>query len=267
MSLDVSVAAAGRTEAARQLIGQAQAGPVDLVTVSAVELCVLGGPRHPVFDESAARAWMRLGRRPRAKLIQSVTEGLAERGLLIGNAPRTGVQQPDGSYAMKPELGLMLAARCRPSFVVLVEADGQDLRTPRFFALGDAGEPVRGIVAELPAVPPHPDRDLPRAPGLGPLGLIYRHVLLSREGAADVLARWTISPPRRSGEILPGGYLVSVYHPDRTNPFGYRLRVRGDGATARLVHPGASQGDLAAAEYDADGLRAVMLDLLTRPWR
>jgi hypothetical protein len=60
---------------------------------------------------------------------------------------------------------------------------------------------------------------------------------------------------------------VSVYHPDRKNPAGYRLRVRSDGTRALLDSPGIGDGDLAAAEYDVEGLRAVMLDLITRPSR
>ena len=61
MNLDPAVAAAERTEAARNMIAQAQADTVDLVTVSALELCVLGGPKHPLFDERVARAWVQLG--------------------------------------------------------------------------------------------------------------------------------------------------------------------------------------------------------------
>ena len=51
-----------KTEAARQLIGRARDGElVDLAVVSALDLCVLGGLRHPLFDEDVARAWLRMG--------------------------------------------------------------------------------------------------------------------------------------------------------------------------------------------------------------
>ncbi len=95
MTLDGSIAAAERTEAARQLIDRAQADVVDLVTVSALELCVLGGPRHPLFEEAVARAWMQLGNRRREKVIEWVTEGMIKRGLLLEDNPRTGYWQPD----------------------------------------------------------------------------------------------------------------------------------------------------------------------------
>ena len=97
---------------------------------------------------------------------------------------------------------------------------------------------------------------------LGPLGWIYRYVLASPDQAADVLARWTISPPRRPGPGVPGTYLVSVYHPDRMTPAGRRLRVQGDGTAARV-----EAGDQGMAEYDVTGLRAVMLGLIMGPSR
>jgi hypothetical protein len=265
LDIDTALAAAERTEAARHLIAQAQDDElVDLVVVSALDLCVLGGPRHPLFDESVARIWLRLGDRQRKKLIESVTESMLSRGLLIDEGLRTSAQPRSGRYALQPELGLMLAARCRPSFIVVTAAEDQDLRTVRLFALGDQAEPLRGIVVEMPAAPPRDGGGgFPDVRKLGPLGWIYRYVLASPEMAAEVLAGWTISPPRRPGTDLPGAYLVSVYRPDRENPPGYRLRVRGDGTRA-WVDDAGEQG---AAEYDATGLRAVMLGLLTGPSR
>ena len=68
MTADATAAAAERTEAAAALIEQAQHSDfVELVTVSALELCVLGGPRHPLFEEPVAQAWMQLGDRRRGK--------------------------------------------------------------------------------------------------------------------------------------------------------------------------------------------------------
>jgi len=270
MTLSMDTAMAERTEAARHLIAQAQAQAeaVDLVTVSALELCVLGGPRHPLFEEAVARAWGRLAGRRREKVSEWVTEGMVERGLLIQDGPRTGFWQPGRDYSLKPELGLMLAARCRPAFIVITEAAGRDLRAPRFFALGDQAEPVRGIVAELPtALPADVAGDFPNVRKFGPLGRFYRYVLLSREQTAAVLAELTISPPRQSGEAVASAWLVSVYHPDRKRPFGYRLSVRGDGITARLDGSGPGDGAAAGTEYDVGGLRSAMLDLITRPSR
>lgn len=268
MTLDTTIAAAGRAEAARNLIEAAQAEAVDLVTVSALELCVLGGPKHPLFEEAVVRAWGKLGGRRREKVIEWVTEGMVERGLLIEDSPRTGFWQPGRDYSLKPELGLMLAAHCRPAFIVITGASGRDLRAPRFFALGDQAEPVRGIVAELPtALPPDAAGDFPNVRKLGPLGRFYRYVLLSPRQAASILAEMTISPPRQSGEAVASAWLVSVYHPDRKKPFGYRLNVRGDGITARLDGSGPGDGAAAGTGYDIERLRSAMLDLITRSAR
>jgi hypothetical protein len=113
----MDLAAAMRTEAARNLIDQAQAEGVDLVTVSALEPCVLG---------------------------------TVERGLLIEDAPRTGFWPPGRDCSLKPELGLMLAARCRPAFIVVTEAAERDLhalQVLRPWRPGRAGARDRGGTA------------------------------------------------------------------------------------------------------------------------
>ena len=98
----------------------------------------------------------------------------------------------------------MLAARCRPaSIVVIAEAEQQQqLRTPRFFALGDQGDPVRGVVVEEPA-------GLPAAGRRGPVPACQEAraawlVLPVRPGLAGLTRRrcspdLTIAPPARSG--------------------------------------------------------------------
>ncbi len=296
LDIDTALAAAERTEAARQLIGRARDGElVDLAVLSALDLCVLGGPRHPLFDEAVARGWLRLGDRQRQKVLDAVTESMLGRGLLIDEGPQTSAPPRSGQYvpprsgqyapprsgqfapprsgqfapprsgqfALQPELGLMLAARCRPSFIVLSAAEDQDLRSLRLFALGDQAEPVRGFVVELPAAPPPGGGTSPNTRKLGPLGWIYRYVLAAPDQAADVLARWAISPPPRRGSGGPGAYLVSVYHPDRQAPAGRRLRVQGDGAVARV----GEAGDQNMTEYDLTRLRAALLGLIMGPAR
>lgn len=49
--------AAARGDEARRLIDESTRALVELVTVSAVELCALDGPRHLLFDEQVATAW------------------------------------------------------------------------------------------------------------------------------------------------------------------------------------------------------------------
>ena len=50
---------------------------------------------------------------------------------------------------------------------------------------------------------------------------------------------------------MPSAWLVSAYHPDRKNPFGYRLSIRGDGTKARLDGSDAGHGDPAGTEYES----------------
>lgn len=259
MTLDTDIAAGERTQAARNLIDRAQDAPVDLGLVTALELCLLGGPAHPLFDQTPIRAWTRLGRQQRGQVTEQATQGLVRRGLLAA-ASRTGPGPSIGACALKPELGLVLAARRRPAFAVIVQAEDHTLRTLRLFALGDEAGPVRSFVLEAPSLPLNPGRDFSEAGKLGPLGWCYRYVLVSRDTAADNLARWTVTPPWRPGAPACLGWLVSAWYPDRKTPAGRRLRIRGDGTRACLHGP--RQG--APPQCDVQGLRAVMLDLLTR---
>ncbi len=264
-ALDQAIAAAERTGVARHLIAQAQADLVDLVTLSALELCVLDGPRHALFDERVAHAWTLAGDRRRRQLMEEVTAGLVRRGLLIEEPPGDAAPQSGSIYTLKPELGLMLAARCRPSFVVVAAGEGEGLRPLTIFALGDQAEPVRGFVAEVPAeLPPDRAAHYPKAAKLGPLGWMYRYVLVSPMTAAEILARWTIAPPQQPGGAVPTRYLVSAYHPDRDSPASHHLGVTGDGSRAFVDGPGVGAGVLTREEYDLEGLGAIMLNVLTR---
>jgi hypothetical protein len=254
MTLDLDIAAAERTEAVRHLIAQAQVDDVYLVTVSALELCVLGGLRHPLLDEPVAQAWSRLGNRRRHLLTKEITAGMAGRGLLSGDSPRHA-----SGYSLKPGLGIMLAARSRPSTIVVTDVGQPNLRTTRFFALGDQAEPVRGFVVEEPtALPADIAGNFPHVKKFGPLGWFYQYFLVSPAKAAEVLAELTISPPRHSGAVVAPGWTVTAYYPGSRNPGGERLCVQGDGTRARLGN---------ATGYDAAELRAVMLRLMIGPVR
>ena len=141
-------------------------------------------------------------------------------------------------------------------------------RAPRFFALGDRDHPLRGVVVEEPAVlPADMAGDYPHVKKFGPLGRMYRHVLISPQKAAEALAEVAISPPPQPAPPPPAagrapGWTVSVYRQyDGRNPIGYQLTVHGDGARAHLVRPGHDGGG--TAEYDFDALTAVMLTLIT----
>src|SRR5580692_11656456 len=264
MTPDAAAAAVERTEAAIRLIEQTRHSDfVELVTVSALELCVLGGPAHPLFEEPVANAWLQMGSHRRKKLIGWITEGMVKRGLLIEVDAGFSPVSKGTAYSLKPALGIALAARCRPAFIITVTTD-PSRRAPRFFALGDQGHPLRGVVVEEPAVlPADMAGDYPHVKKFGPLGRMYRHVLVSPQKAAEALAEVAIGPPPQppaTGQVP--GWTVSVYRQyDGRSPIGYQLTVHGDGTRAHLVRPGHE--DAGTAEYDFDGLTAVMLTLIT----
>jgi site-specific recombinase XerC len=114
----MDIASAGRTEATRRPTDQAQAG-LDLVTASALELCVLGGPGHPVFDEMTARGWRaRCARatvtRPLCTIAGFYRYAVEEE--LLDHAPAAHVRRPRLDYEShatgldRDELGAMLVA-------------------------------------------------------------------------------------------------------------------------------------------------------------
>ena len=235
LDIDTALTAAERTEAARHLIGRARDGElVDLAVVSALDLCVLGGPRHPLFDEEVARAWLRLGDRQRTKVLESVTEFMLGRGLLIDEGLRTSARPRSGNYALKPELGLMLAARCRPSFIVVTEAEGQDLRTAAVRAGGPGRAGARVRRGDASRAAPGPGGRLPGRQEARAAGLDLPVCPRLAGQAAEVLARWTISPPRafrpRCARRVPGVRLPpGPEEPGRPRAAGPGRRQPGPG--------------------------------------
>jgi hypothetical protein len=208
-----------------------------------MDLCILGGPMHSVFPEAVAKAWLGLGDRARQKLIDERTADMAKRGMLT--PPRPGGY----GYALAPAVGLALAARYRPAFVVTASA-GARMRPLCFFALGDQAEPVRGLVIEVPA-PPADNRKYPQQKKLGPLGWLYSYALVTPEKAAYMLAEHVSSPP--------SGVPVGLGQPPLFRAGGglqpaAELSVRGDGTTVRVT--GASVD----GEYDKASLQEILLD-------
>jgi len=239
------VGATARGDEARRLIEESARSLVELATLSAMELCALDGPRHLLFDEPVAATWGSLDPEARAAATTAATDGLVRRGLLSASGD-------PGAYAIRPGLGLVLAAKTRPTFAVLAQIEGTEARPMKMYAVGDEIQPLQAMVVELPeAAPPG---DYPHVRRLGVLGRFYRHVLISPPAAADLLAAWALKPPPKKGTRV-----VSVYwHRAGEDLHGLVVTVRGDGRTARLGGYGESgQG------YDETGLRQVMTDLFT----
>jgi hypothetical protein len=239
-----------RTEAARQFLDTARTdGIVSLGVLGGIDLCILGGQRHPVFPDVVMRAWLDLSSHARGKLIEKRTADLVERGLLTKNPGRAH------AYALSPSLAVALAARCRPAYIVTASA-GPDLRPLCLFALGDEAEPVRGLVAEAPIALPGPDREYPNFLNLGPLRWLYSYALLTPDAAALMLAKWVGSvPPDSPRDLQQPPYIVTLIRPEAGPEPAAELSVLGDGATARVTGAGVS------GEFDKEALQTVLLDL------
>jgi hypothetical protein len=250
VELDIDLSAAERTEAVRQLIEAVQSDEIiSLGALGWIDLCILGGPTQPVFSEAVTKAWLKLGDHARKKLIEDRTSDMVDRGLLIKDSPA------GHSYALSPDLGVALAARCRPAFVVTASA-GPHLRPLCLFALGDQADPMRGLVIEAPISLPDTDRKYPNYKKLGPLGWLYSYALLTPDAAARMLAEWVSSvPPGSPPSPRQPPYVVTLFRPGDGLTPSAELTVRGDGSTAQVT------GAALSGEFDRDALRAVLLGL------
>jgi hypothetical protein len=216
------------------------------------DLCVLGDPEHQVFWEPLANAWLGLDARVRTQLIESRTRSLVNRALLIEETPGIGCS-PGASFALAPELGLLLAARRRPSFIVATHPSKR-LPSVSYFALGDESDPVRAIVQEIPDIPDC--EDLTRA--WGPLSLVFCYRMCTPAAAARFLARWALKPlPAEAGQE-PSPRTVTLLRPGKTTSVPHQLAVHSDGTKARVA------GANVSGALDIDDLRRIMSELISK---
>ena len=235
-----------RTQEVRRLIARAQDGEkVVLATVTALDLCVLGGPKHPFFDEPVARAWLSIGKRQRTKYIDAATRHLVQRGLLLAD-PAGG-----HDYAMQPRLGVALAGRCRPGFIITAGIAGPFRPQAVLFALGDATDPLQAIIVETTV-------SAPAARELGPLGWCYGYTLTSIGTAAHVLADWAVEPVPDKPQTPAGTpRIIARYPPDSSSTPSASLIIRNDGTTTTL-----STGQEPPRTCEPAGLPDIMLRLI-----
>jgi hypothetical protein len=253
---DDDAAAAARSAEVRALIDRAQSANVLLTVLSAMDLYVLGGPKQMLFDEAPARAWGALRPKGRKNLPGLIFGELEERGLLIRQAPAVPVAAPGGhvepeavDYAFSPKLGVVMAARSRPAIAVTCELKNVPSRYPRLYALGDEQDPVRAMVLETPEAPePGQFEYVEKA---GPLGWIYRYDLISRQSAADFLARWALL---RSQRHPRAPRLVTLLRFDQ----GEALTVR----TLEIYSENGKTARLDGAQYNQAELTDIMSGLL-----
>jgi hypothetical protein len=216
------------------------------------DLCVLGDPEHQVFWEPLANAWLGLAAPARTQLIESRTRSLVNRALLIDETQGIGYS-PGASFTCAPELGILLAARRRPSFIVATHPSKR-LPSVSYFALGDESNPVRAIVQEIPDIPDC--EDLTRA--WGPLSLVFCYRMCTPAAAAGFLARWALKPlPAEPGQE-PSPRTVTLLRPGKTTSVPHQLAVHSDGAKARVA------GANVSGALDVNDLRRIMSELISK---
>jgi hypothetical protein len=205
-----------------------------------------------LFDLPVTEAWGQLTEPQRAEATTLTIEGLARRNLLTPSGT-------PGTYAVSPELGLVLAARTRTAFAVLAEVDDDEARPLKMWALGDQTEPLQAIVVEAPAATP--TGSYPHIRKMGALGRFYRYLLVPPAVATGLLAEWAIKKPPRARRGRHPARRISVYwHRPGEDLRGLIVTVHGDGRAAQL-----SRDDSTAdpRSYDLAGLQQVMNDLFT----
>lgn len=255
-----------RAQAARDLLARSAHEQVELVVLNGLDLCVLGAPEQALCEEVLADAWLKSSRLRRRKAVKLTTEALVERGHLIAGSAKKSADVD--AYAMDPALGLVLAARSRPAFIVVTALGTTGARTPRMYAVGDEAEPVRAVVVELPEALPLPPGEVPHLIRMGVLGRLYRYVLISPAMAIDWLTSWLFQPVpeplRTDGFPLPAR-LVSVYHQGKSSeppaPPGTTVAFRNGEDRLQLLKDGAEDGEVTGT-YDRSGVRTIMRDLM-----
>ncbi len=216
---------------------------------------MLGELRSPLLWEPLAARWRSLPPADRSEYMQARTARMTEDGHLIKLCSGDS-RRPRAPYAVSPELGILLAARSRPTFAVMSRFSS---RLPPFslFAVGDEAEPVRGVITafavRLPAWGEKPAR--PRY-----VADVFAHILTTAARAAELLANWVITPAPAHGRFRKQQppRLVALFRPRDGNNPAAELSVLGNGTTAQVT------GTAVTGELDKETLQAALLDLFAR---
>jgi hypothetical protein len=249
MPISFDIAATERSGQARAIFDALDIGtgePAVLTTLSGVDLCVLGATSW----EALATSWNRLRLEDRAKITEDRTSQMIERGLLIEQSPGQGYD-PLAYYAVSAKLGIALAARLNPAFIITSSVSPKQAPLT-LFAVGDTAAPVRGIVMEVPSLTTGKDKGNP-APE--PLGLQFNHLLVTQDFAAEYLAEWTLRNVPSNAFHKKTARTVTLFRPGRGPKPTAELSILGDGKTSRVKGPGIN------GEFDKAALKKIALQL------
>jgi hypothetical protein len=242
-------------EAERLLTTAERAGLAPLPSLLAVDLCLFGGHRQALFDESALGTWAALTGEARKRFGGEALADLARRGLLSREPSRGYGERATARYRLHPALAMVLSTRARPVWLAVCSVADTAITGPRLYGLGTSTEPLRAAVVEMPREQPSA---APAAPDLADLGKVYDYALAGTPKAADLLAQWALLPAR--GAIRQ----VDVYHHPGGRPLSrLRVSVERDDYRARV-----SVGERGAAQvlgdYDQSSLADHLQNVIRR---
>lgn len=167
-------------------------GAVRLPDLSEAELCAVGAATQSLIDGDTWARWRSLSDTQRGLLTEMAQDLLVTRKLLVPPQPATG-PAATGEIPARPELGIILTARARPTVIAVCHPDGPDhAHQPRMFGVAEQGTGLRVLVTEhLTTQRADPVRNV--------LGRVIEYFLLSPQQAGRTLASWAAEPARRGG--------------------------------------------------------------------
>ena len=245
-------------EAERLLATADRAGLAPLPSLLTVDLCLFGGHRHAMFDESILGTWAALRSQIRKEFGGEALTELVRRGLLSREPARKYGVEAETRYRMHPALAMILGARARPIWLAVCSFASTAVTGPRMYGLGTGEEPLRATIVEMPREQPSTE---PTAPSLADLGKVYDYVLASTVKSSDLLAEWATL--KVGGGMTPLRQIDVYHHPEGRPLSRVRVSVQGDEYRARVSvgEPDAAQ---VLGDYDRSALAEHLLNAIRR---
>ena len=233
-------------DAVQALLDQVERdGAVQLPALSAAELGAVGAMRASLVDDQARSWWTAMAGGERATLSATALQFLVHRRLLVPPEPGAGDDAERVALEVQPLLGVILAGRTRPAFVVLRrEGTGGAPDRMRLYGIADEARGLRCVLAE--------EATGKQVEGLGP-GYLY--VLASTAEAIRSLIRWIGRAPVRVTTDADQASVIEVYRPDTgAGPARRRILVTRGAAGLRIE----GDRDARVIEGDEEDLRLLL---------
>ena len=220
----------GDVDETERMVAEAnRAGIIPLPGLSTVELCALGGYRHALFDRNALGLWAALPDSTRTALVARALKSLLARELLTDGA---AAEDEAVTYRVSPALGIILAARARPTCVATCSAGSRP--APSMFIFGDIDTPTQAAVLEMP----RPVQG-PVAPSTELFEGGFDYLLAAPPAAADLLVNWSMFLPTllADGAAELPARVIDIYHHDGKDSVAHhQFTVTGNGKQSTVEY-------------------------------